>query len=417
MASVTGLGTLSVTFGHGATPGLTISSGALTELDMTLNSNLTVGSVMFSTSGLEFTYLAANQQFSLAGTATAIVTGLGTVSVTFGHGVTPGLVVTSGALTDLDMTLKSNLTVGSVTFMTSGLEFQYVAATQTFSLAGTATATITGLGTVNVTFGYDSNPGLVITNDALTSIDMTLDSNITVGSVTFTTQGLEFTYVSATSQFTLSGTATATVAGLGMISVTFGYVDSQNVSHPGLVITNDALTTLDMTLNSTITVGSLTFATNGLEFKYTAANNQFALTGTASVAITGIGTVMVQFGYVDSQNVSHPGLVITSGNLTSLDMTLESNISVASVTFTTTGLQFQYVAASGLFSLTGSASVAVTGIGNLGITFGHGSNPGLVISGVRADYRCQQFDCGVHACQRFPDQLVRDVRKPEHHFR
>jgi streptogramin lyase len=369
-ASVTGLGTLNLTFGHGTKPGLVITSGTLTSLDLTLNSNITVAAVTFSTTGLEFTYTASSNQFALTGSTSANVAKLGTLNLAFGHGTNPGLVVTNGALVSLDLTLNSNITVGAVTFSTTGLEFTYTAVSSQFALTGSTSASVTGLGTLNLTFGHGTNPGLVITSGALTSLDLTLNSNITVAAVTFNTTGLEFTYTASSNQFTLAGNTTASVAKLGTLNLTFGHG-----TNPGLVVTNGALVSLDMTLNSNITVGAVAFSTTGLEFTYTASNSQFTLAGSAAVTVGGIGNFSVTFGHG-----TNPGLVITNGSLTSLDLTVNSNIHVGAVTFSTTGLEFTYTASSNQFTLTGNTSASVTGLGTLNLTFGHGTNPGLVVT-------------------------------------
>ena len=120
------------------------------------------------------------------------VTNLGTLNVTFGHDTTPGLVVTNGSLTSLDTTVNSNFTVGGVTFTTQDLDFSYTASNSQFGLSGTATVAVTNLGTLNVTFGHDSTPGLVVTNGSLTSLDTTVNSDFAVAGVTFTTQDLDF---------------------------------------------------------------------------------------------------------------------------------------------------------------------------------------------------------------------------------
>ena len=368
--SVTGIGNLSVTFGHGSSPGLVVSSGALVSLDMTVDSNISMGGVTFKTAGLEFTYVTSIATFTLAGSAGVSVAGIGNLNLTFGHGSNPGLVVTGGALVSLDMTVDSNIKVGAVTFQTTGLEFTYVTSTATFTLAGSAGLSVAGIGNLTVTFGHGSNPGLVVTNGALVSLDMTVDSDINVGAVTIKTTGLEFTYVTSTATFTLAGSAGLSVAGIGNLTVTFGHGSS-----PGLVIINGALASLDMTVDSNISVGSVTFQTTGLEFTYVTSTATFTLAGSAGLSVAGIGSLTVTFGHGSS-----PGLVITNGALVSLDMTVDSSITVGSVTFQTTGLEFTYVTSTATFTLAGSASVSVTGIANLMVTFGHGSNPGLVIT-------------------------------------
>ena len=145
---------------------MVVTNGSLTSLDTTVNSNITVGGVTITAQDLDFAYTASNSQFGLSGTAAVAVTNLGTLNVTFGHGTTPGLVITNGSLTSLDMTVNSNFTVASVTFTTQDLDFAYTASNSQFSMSGTAAVAVTKLGTLNVTFGHGTTPGLVVTNGA-----------------------------------------------------------------------------------------------------------------------------------------------------------------------------------------------------------------------------------------------------------
>src|SRR5207247_2560490 len=126
-----------------------------------------------------FTYNTAASQFTLAGSLAVSIANIGGLSVTFGHGTTPGLVITNGALTTLDMTVNANFTVGGATFQATGLEFTYNTAASQFTLAGSLSVIIANIGVLTVTFGHGTTPGLLITNGALTTLDMTVNANFT----------------------------------------------------------------------------------------------------------------------------------------------------------------------------------------------------------------------------------------------
>ena len=385
-AAVTGLGTLNLTFGAAGKPGLVVADGALATLDLTVNSDITVSKVKITAAGLNLTYTEATKQFTLAGSATATVTGVGPVNLTFGFPGTPakpGLVVTDGALTSLDATLNSDITVAGVKITAAGLNLSYTAATTQFTLAGDATAVVAGIGTLNLTFGVPAveavaggaaavpaKPGLVVTDGALTSLDATLNSDITVAGVTVTAKKLNLTYTAATGQFTLAGATDATIKGLGKLDLVFGAAGK-----PGLVVQNGALVSLDLTVKSDITVAKVKITATDLRLTYTAATTQFALAGTATATIPGIGPVNLTFG-----SPGKPGLVAADGSLVSLDLTLNSDITVSAVKFTTTGLNLTYTAATSQFTLAGAATAAITGVGPVNLTFGFPGKPGLVIT-------------------------------------
>ncbi len=368
-AAVAGVGTVGVTFGDTKSAGLVIQDGSLASLDVTVNSDITVSAVKLTTTGLVLTYTAATGLFTLTGNATATVDKLGTLNVGFGFAGKPGLVIQNGSLVNLDLTLNSDITVSAVKITTTGLGLSYTAATGLFTLTGNATATVDKLGTLNVTFGSPGKAGLVIANGSLVSLDLTLNSDITVSAVKITTTGLGLSYTAATALFTLTGAATATVDKLGTVAVTFGFAGK-----PGLVIQNGALSLLDLTLNSDITVSAVKITTTGLELTYTAATGLFTLTGAATATVNNLGTLNLTFG-----SAGKPGLVVNNGALDSLALTLTSDFSVSGVKIAATGLALTYTANDGLFTLAGAAGATVAGLGNFSLTFGSAGKPGLVI--------------------------------------
>ena len=348
--SIKGIDNFSVTFGHNGNPGLVIQNGSLVSLDVTINSSIQIGAVTFSTTGLEFTYVTATDLFTLSGTVGVSIKGMDNFSVTFGHNGNPGLVIQNGSLVSLDVTLNTTIRVGAVVFSTTGLEFTYVTATNLFTLSGTAGVSIQGIDNFYVTFGHNGNPGLVIQNGSLVSLDLTINSNILIDAVNFSTTGLEFTYVTANDQFTLSGTVGASVVGLGNLTLTFG-----NGSTPGLVITNGALVSLNMAVNSNIQVAGLTFVVQNLDFAYTTATNTFTLTGSASVSL-GFQTFAVMLG--DGQGSQ--GIVVINGSLASLDATISDTFGVDGFSIGQVSLHMTYVAATQTYDFDGMADLTLT---------------------------------------------------------
>src|SRR5262249_1903110 len=159
---------------------------------------------------------------------------------------------------------------------------------------------------------------------SLKSLDMTINSNISIGSVSFMTNGLEFIYSAAGSQFSLAGSVGLSITGIAGLSVTFGHSTGPNSFTPGLIISNGSLQSLAMTINSNISIGSVSFMTNGLEFTYSAASSLFTLAGSVGVSISGIAGLSVTFGQNKGGNSFTPGLIISSGSLQSLAMTINS---------------------------------------------------------------------------------------------
>ncbi len=379
--AVTGIGSVNVDFGGQGTQGLVVTNGSLTSLDMTVNSNISIDAVTFDISNMVFTYTSSTDTFTMTGDASFAVTGIASVNVDFGGQGTQGLVVTNGSLTSLDMTVNSNISIDAVTFDISNMVFTYTASTDTFTMTGDASFAVAGIASVNVDFGGTGTQGLVVTNGSLTSLDMTVNSNITIDAVTFDISNMVLTYTAGTSTspsvFTMTGDASFALAGIGSLEVDFGGQGTQ-----GLVVTNGSLTSLDMTVNGSARIGLVSFAISNMVFTYTGGTSTspsvFTMTGDTSFAVGGIGSVQVDFGGQGTQ-----GLFIENGHLQSLDMTVNSNITIAAVTFDVTNMVFTYTASTDAFTMTGDASFAVAGIGSLDVDFGGQGTQGLIVQNGR----------------------------------
>ena len=152
-----------------------------------------VSEVTITATNLEFSYTAATNTFAMYGTA-GVKFWSGEVivdmSVTFGHTnadgtQTPGLLVQNGSLALLDVTVDGYFMVDFVAIYANELDFSYTAATDTFTLAGTAGVGIFGLANLSVTFGHNGLPGMVVSGGHLKSLDMTVNGTFDVVLVDF----------------------------------------------------------------------------------------------------------------------------------------------------------------------------------------------------------------------------------------
>ena len=399
--AITGLGTLSLEFGDGAVPGMVVNNGSLQRLDLTVNANFSVGGVSVFADDLRFSYVALTSTFTMTGTAGMSVSGItsgrsdNSLSVTFGHGNQPGIVISNGALQRLDVTVNAEFEVQAVSFKADDLRFTYTAGNSVFTLSGTASVQVdriagTGEGQrFAVTFGQNGQPGIVVESGVLKYLDMTINASFEVQKVVITAEFLRFTYEAATqsspSRFTMSGTASVKVNGIEgtgqnqSFAVTLGYN-----GEPGIEIVGGELTRLDLTINATFQVAKVTIFANNLRFTYTANSDTFTLSGTAGVNVGNLGAnLSVTFGYTDANNVQQPGLVITNGILEQLDMTINAGFRVSAVQVNVQNVRFTYTRSNNTFTLSGGVTISAVGLsdlGNISATLGDGNNPGIVIT-------------------------------------
>ena len=377
---VSGIAGLSVTFGKSVgpnsfTPGLIISNGSLQTLDMTINSNITIGNFGFMTTGLAFTYNPVGSQFTLAGTVGVSVTGIAGLSVTFGQAVLnkagsivsfmPGLILSNGSLVSLNLSVTASFTVSGVSFSAMNLALDYNPSTSTWKLSGGAGVTVGGIASLAVQFGHavdslhpTATPGLIISSGSLVQLNMFINTgfNIAPGgnNIASFNGELQFTYVSATKAFTMSGFVRTTVLSLATFNAEFGSYVNNSLVAPGLAITNGSLTSLYLTVNASVGISGFNFAVNNMAFQYTSSNSKFTLTGSASINLPVVGSATVNFGSNGTQ-----GLVVQNGSLQALNIAVVGNLNFGGATFVATGSGIGLKYTNGGFSVYGSAMLTV----------------------------------------------------------
>ena len=350
---------VAVTFGGATSAGLVLVNGSVTSLDFTVDSTLAVGKLVFTSKDLRFTYTDATGTYTLAGNARLDFSG-NFLDVTFGGNGTPGLVITNGTLTSLAVTVNSKLTVAGVELNLTGLQATYDDPSGTLTIRGKASLQVSG-STLQITLGAGDAAGVVIADGTLTKVDATVDSSFSFSSVTFSTKALRLTYDSAGPRFTVTGTASAAfkVAGKdASLEVTFGLGDA-----PGLVIENGKLKQLTVAVTSNFSLLGLDVAVDKLTINYVPATGEFGLFGTVRLSTAGAPGQRVLDNFtvkLGQGNFEAPGILITNGTLSKLDIQLDGSFKIAGLTVAPQKLNVRYDAAASLLRITGGLKVSLT---------------------------------------------------------
>ena len=112
-------------------------------------------------------------------------------------------------------------TVGGLTFGAGGLKVAYDPAGSKFSLFGTSSFPLGG-GTGSIARGDAANPGVVVADGSLTTLNFGVTSNLEAGGVTFATDSLGGKYDAATKTITVTGGASFELSSGNTVAVNFG---------------------------------------------------------------------------------------------------------------------------------------------------------------------------------------------------
>ena len=332
------------------------------------NTNFNVHGIDIVSSGLTLSYNDTDETLSLYGMASATFDGE-SITVGFGDSDNPGLVITNGTLTSVSLSITSAFTLRSLSITPDNLGFSWTSGTSSFSMYGSLTTTI-GSDAINASLGDISDPGLVVDNGSITSINMSISTDFSINGLTITPTNLSFQYDEANSQYEIFGNITAGFDG-NTIAGSLG-----DATTPGFVIQSGALTSLNIGVTGDFSLESLTVSPTSLTFQWDAASNHFEIFGSASISFSG-NTADIGLG-----DDTTPGLVIDSGTITSLSMSLTTDFNIDGLTISPDNLSLVYSNISNQYEAFGNISLQLDGNtvnGALGDAFN--PTPGFVING------------------------------------
>lgn len=351
-----------VTMGDEASPGVTIDSGTLTALNMTVSGQLDLDGFSATAQDLSVAWDAAGNDVELNGTGT-IALGSETLSFTLGDADDPGVSIQNGALQDLDLSLDGtlqaagmDLVISDLTLIESGSNF--------FEAYGSVSVDIGGK-SMALALGTDaSNPGMVFNNGALTRFTASATGSITAESVDFTMDGLTVAWTSG-GDFELYGSASVSLEGS---SATFSGGDA---SDPGMKLHSGSLTHVNVGITGDFNLHGLDISPNGLTFEWDEGESKFFMYGELDVTFAG-DTVDALLGTSDE-----PGFTLHNGSITEVNMGITSNLKVDGLHVKTNALTFEWTGGSD-YNLYGDADLTI-GNDNLDADFGNANDPGIQI--------------------------------------
>jgi hypothetical protein len=353
--------------GTAGSPGLVVRDGAVSALEMTVDSTISAAGLSLSTAGASLAYDPANHDFAIAAGNVSLNAESSLALTGVFHG--GGLVIKGGTLQSLDVMVGSGLSVAGLSLNTDNVEFIYDEALAQFEIEqGTVTVDGSGGGPAfTAMFGSNGQPGLVVRDGTLQSVDLSLTGNIAIAGLSLSGAGLALDYQPGQNSFAITSGSVSLSAGTSL-AFNGTFVGS------GLVLENGALQSLDVAVGSSLSVAGLKLDTDNLEFNYDRALDQFEIQqGTITVDGAAGGPVFTAaFG-----SPTEPGLVVRDGALQRLDLRLTSTMAVAGLAFSATDLNLDYQADKGAFAIT-SGTVTATAGGSFSIA-GSFTNDGLVI--------------------------------------
>ncbi len=183
----------------------------------------------------------------------------------------------------------SAFSIGNATFQIVTVTVEYNIAEKALKISGQARFTFKAAKSnvdMTVTLGTVAEPGLVIKDGAVESLEVTVDGSFDILKLNAKAMGLTLVYKKENSEFDIYGGLTLSTAAQGGVQVLKDVaVTLGNKEKPGIKIVDGKLEELDITINGEINLFKLTATPKDLRIAYTAAENKLQITGELSITL------------------------------------------------------------------------------------------------------------------------------------
>ncbi len=215
---------MSVTLGDSDDPGFQYFDGAVQAIDISITADFSLKEIAIQPDDLTFIYSKDDDQFEMYGDVTITVVG-DTVEALLGDEDNPGMIYQNSSIQQVNFGVTTDFSISGLTLDVTDVGIDWNSG-GLFDLYGDADLKIAG-DVIDADFGTSSDPGVVIENAVLKSLDVDINSDVKLGNLEVETKSLVVQY--SDDVFDLSGELE--IKEVFSIAVTLG-TDSQ----PGVEI-------------------------------------------------------------------------------------------------------------------------------------------------------------------------------------
>lgn len=173
----------------------------------TLSDDIDLPGLTLSPEELSITFNGALNSFFIYGTLTFELEGE-TVTANLGSENNMGLIVVAGELQQININITENFTLKGLEIKTDGMGMEWTDTNgdDIYHIYGEADFDIDSE-SMGASFGSMSNPGIVIKDNKLETLDVSITSNLKLGNIELAAKSLELDYETSTDEIFVSGEA------------------------------------------------------------------------------------------------------------------------------------------------------------------------------------------------------------------
>lgn len=360
------------------TMSLTVTNKQVVSLSFGITGAFELYSLSFEPDDLTFQYDLSDSQFEIYGGATISFDG-DSIEIVLGDEDAPGLIIQNGSLQQMIASITADFTISDLGFAPNGLTFVYDATDALYALYGDATISFDG-NDIGLVLGDEDDPGIVIENGSLSSINASISADFEIFDLGFTPEDLTFVYNSQDDLYELYGSASVSFDD-NTVSIGLGDEDT-----PGIKIKGDALQSLDISISADFDVANVTISPDDLTFVYDKDNSYYEMYGSATFTVDG-NDIALDLGDSDA-----PGIIFSSGDVDSINASITADFSMKDIDFSIDAMGLQYSKTDSSYAIFGTGSASFDNE-SMSITLGTSDDPGFQYY----DQAVQKIDISVTA--------------------
>jgi|GEM_PF-1428174 len=355
--------TVEADLGAPAYPGIKISNGQITNVNILINGSFHFSSITFKPSELYMSWSRNPSKYFMTGTLQLLFDNE-SLEVDLGTGDNPGIEIVNGKIDLIDIGLTGSFSIKGVLLHPSELTFYYSKRDSTFKILGSLLLELEN-DYLSADLGTDSLPGIEIKNGIIKEINIGINAVFSLKSILILPHDLNFHWNKSDDTLSMFGSIAVKVEADTFIAV---LGTEQN---PGIKIINGKITHINIGVTADFEFKKLAIKPNGLTLEWdggsTGQQHIYKFYGNLFVEIDN-QTLNASFG-----TSAEPGILINNGSLKNINIGITSDFKLGNIEVITKNLTLKY--SNEKYSLTGL--MEIKSLWSASIDLGSGSNAGI----------------------------------------
>jgi hypothetical protein len=305
---------IDLNMGTASNPGLAINSknGDIEHINLTTTDTFMLYGLVLRPVNFNFSYTRATNRYSMYGSVLAALKS-DTIELSLGDSAMPGFIYQNGVLQQLRMSISDSLTLYQLRMKSKGLTFEYVRNLKQYKIYGDVTLAFSNE-KIEAILGNAQQPGIVIENSEVKSINFGISGEIAIGGVKFNAQQATFVYDKQSNYYKMYGALGFTLENES-ITANLGTPEL-----PGFTIRNGELYEMNIGITSDINIGGLRVSTQNVGLFYERQQNKSLYVIRGTVSVQELWSITVSLGTPTDPTKGLEIIVDQNGN-TKVDVT------------------------------------------------------------------------------------------------